>query len=207
MLHYYYMLGTQWASKKKLITDTHFSVYGDCDDPSLQEPIAKDVIFRVKKGTKWSDLIVQYEGETVVFFSQRFVDLLSTKMDMQNYCYPIKIEGNDVPESDYYCLYKLPTYELLNDFYADYSEPPLFLLNKESAPKGVFSLKNTAYQIVDQDTMLEMKKMKFSNIEFCHTFGVTMDEYEIIKQHDYNHCGINSFISLVENLGLKIDNK
>ena len=55
--------------------------------------------------------------------------------------------------------------------------------------------------------MLEMKKMKFSNIEFCHAFGVTMDEYEIIKQHDYNHCSINSFMSLVENLGLKIDNK
>ena len=78
MLQYYYILGTIWASKKKLITETHFSVYGHCDDPSLQEPIAKDVIFRVKKGSKWSDLIVLYEGETVEFFSQRFIDLLST---------------------------------------------------------------------------------------------------------------------------------
>ena len=135
---------------------------------------AENVIFKVSAGKKNYGLIRLFEsGE--LFFSQKFIDVLSQFMDMSDKCYPIKVDG---AEEQYYVIYNLDHYPFLNANRAMFDEEPPFFEGKEIA-SPLFCVDDTRYYfVVTEELKNALIKNKISNIEFTESFLCTKNEYK-----------------------------
>lgn len=142
------------------------------------QALPEDVTFSVAKGKKWTDIINFYQGLVIDFFSQRLIDLFSAKMDMQDICYPIRIEGDDSP--NYYVIYNLKQYEMVNpDHMIDGSNEPMYVYMPDGeTPPPLFTANATLYKIISEETMQQMKKLKMTNIYYREMYTLNTAEYE-----------------------------
>ena len=155
-------------------------------DQYSTEKLPNDVTFSVVKGKKWADLLYYHEAASIVFFSKKVINILSTIIDMKDLCYPIKIEAENVPQ--YYFIYNKVAYKLVNPDYLlnDFGEPPYLYIPQEELEKHkLFTHINGICNIVDEDIMQEMKKSKVTNIRFREIYVIDTGEYEeLIRQHN-----------------------
>ena len=143
---------------------------------STKEKLPDEIVFSIKKGKKWTDLIYYYEFACSFFVSERIINLFSSKMDMSNSYYPIKFKESDTPQ--YYKLYNVKQYEGINSILETPEEVPYFYLPEEEIPPALFTLKGSNLHIIDEDTMNQMKQMKITNIYFYEVYGLNAKEYE-----------------------------
>ena len=143
---------------------------------STKEKLPDEIVFSIKKGKKWTDLIYYYEFACSFFVSERIINLFSSKMDMSNSYYPIKFKESDTPQ--YYKLYNVKQYEGINSILETPEEVPYFYLPEEEIPPALFTLKGSNMHIIDEDTMNQMKQMKITNIYFYEVYGLNAKEYE-----------------------------
>lgn len=148
---------------------------------STKEKLPDEIVFSIKKGKKWTDLIYYYEFAVIFFVSERVINLFSSKMDMSNSYYPIKFKESDTPQ--YYKLYNVKQYEGINGRREEYNyeEVPYFYLPEGEIPPALFTLKGSNMHIIDEDTMNQMKQMKITNIYFDEVYGLNDKEYEELK--------------------------
>ena len=143
---------------------------------STKEKLPDEIVFSIKKGKKWTDLIYYYEFAVIFFVSERVINLFSSKMDMSNSYYPIKFKESDTPQ--YYKLYNVKQYEGINSILETPEEVPYFYLPEEEIPPALFTLKGSNMHIIDENTMNQMKQMKITNIYFDEIYGLNDEEYE-----------------------------
>lgn len=139
--------------------------------PSNKEKLPEDVVFKIAAGKKNYDVIRRFQsGE--LFFSQKFIDVLSQFIDMSNKCYPINIEGI---EDVYYVIYNLPEYPYLNREKAMFDGEPDFYSGTECPP--IFTITGTRLFVVTEEIKQIIIKNKISNIYFTDSFLCTEEEY------------------------------
>lgn len=142
--------------------------------PYHKEQLPENVTFKVAAGKKNYDVIRFFESGRL-FFSQKFIDVLSKFMNMSDKCYPIKVEG---AEEQYYVIYNLDHYPFLNADRAMSDEEPSFFEGKEITTP-LFSIDDTScYFVVTEELKNALIKNKISNIEFEESFLCTKQEYK-----------------------------
>lgn len=150
-------------------------------DPTQTEKLPEDVCFKVAAGKKEYDLIGYYQNWQV-FYSQKFIDVLSQFVDMSDKCYPIKIEG---VEQQYYAIYNLKTYSFWNreETITMRDDPYFFGIQDASIP--IFGIEDTGFVIVSEKVKDALLKSKISNIDLNETFGCSFKEYKRIKESKF----------------------
>ena len=145
--------------------------------PYQNEQLPGNIIFKVANGKNNYDLIRLFEsGE--LFFSQKFIDVLSQFMDMSDKCYPIKVDG---AEEQYYVIYNLDKYPYINEEKASFDKEPSFYCGKEiTAP--LFGINDTRCFVVTEEVKNALIKNKISNIYFEESFLCTKEEYKVWKK-------------------------
>ncbi len=141
--------------------------------PYQNEQLPGNIIFKVANGKNNYDLIRLFEsGE--LFFSQKFIDVLSQFMDMSDKCYPIKVDG---AEEQYYVIYNLDHYPFLNKEKAIFDKEPYFYRGKEITTP-LFGITGTRCYVVTEELKKALIKNKISNIEFTESFLCIREEYK-----------------------------
>ena len=150
-------------------------------DPTQTEKLPEDVCFKVAAGKKEYDLIGYYQNWQV-FYSQKFIDVLSRFVDMSDKCYPVKIEG---VEKQYYAIYNLKTYPFWNreETITMRDDPYFFGIQDASIP--IFGIEDTGFVIVSEKVKDALLKSKISNIDLNETFGCSIEEYKKIKESNF----------------------
>lgn len=178
MKRYYSIRQELRNSVVQIKPNKHYNEIGDFILTSSSERLPDDVLFDVIKGEKWMDIIYYFEGASNYFFSQRFIDILSTQgIDMTLYCYPIKINGYE--NINYYVMYNLRKYENINPdcLLEDFGEPSYFHIpNKESYIPGIFSVQGTNMKIISEKTMLVLQKNRVTNVRFKEVYALSSAE-------------------------------
>ncbi len=175
--------------RNSVIQLTSNKIYSEIE-PYLNQYSTKklpnDATFSVVKGKKWADLLYYYEAASIVFFSKKVIDILSTIIDMKDLCYPITIAEENAPK--YFFIYNKVAYKLVNPDYMlnDFGEPPyLYIPQEELENQKLFTHINGICNIVDEDIMQEMKKSKVTNIRFREIYAIDDREYnELIRLHN-----------------------
>lgn len=157
----------------EITSDVSFSILAEYLIPYKKERLPENITFKVAAGKKPFDIIRLYESGRL-FFSQRFIDILSQSIDMSSKCYPIKIEGI---EEQYYVIYNLDEYPYLNKDKAIFNEEPHFYCGK-GTETSFFSITNTRLFVVTEDIKNALIKNKISNIDFKEAFLCTEEEYK-----------------------------
>lgn len=175
--------------RNNVVQLTSNKLYSDIEpylDQYSTEKLPNEVSFSVAKGKKWADLVYYYEAASIVFFSKKVIEILSTIIDMKNLCYPIKIEAENAPQ--YFVIYNKVAYKLINPDYMldDFGEPPyLYIPQEESEHLKLFTHIKGICNIVNADIMQEMKKSKVTNIRFREIYALDSNEYEeLICRHN-----------------------
>lgn len=175
--------------RNSVVQLTSNKLYSDIEpylDQYSTKKLPDEVSFSVAKGEKWADLLFYYEAASIVFFSKKVIDILSTIIDMKNLCYPIKIEAENAPQ--YFVIYNKVAYKLINPDYMlnDFGEPPyLYIPQEESEHIKLFTHINGICNIVDEDIMQKMLKFKVTNIRFREVYALDTGEYEeLIRRHN-----------------------
>ena len=178
MKRYYSIRQELRNSVVQIKPNRHYNEIGDFLLTSSSERLPDDVVFDVIKGKKWMDIIYYFEGASNYFFSQRFIDILSTQgIDMASYCYPIKINGYD--NADYSVIYNLRKYENINldCLLDDFGEPSYFHIpDNDSCIPGIFSVQGTNLKIISEETMLVLQKNRVTNVRFKEVYAFSSAE-------------------------------
>ncbi|MBO4810001.1 MAG: hypothetical protein J5552_00380 [Prevotella sp.] len=142
--------------------------------PYKKEKLPVNVTFEVATGKKAYDIIRLFQsGE--FFFSQKFIDVLSSFIDMSEKCYPIMIDGL---EKQYYVIYNLEKLPYLNKEKAMFDEEPSFYCGKEiTAP--LFGVDDTRCFVVTEEIKNAIMQNNISNVYFEESFLCTEKEYEV----------------------------
>lgn len=162
----------------QLISNRSYSEIEPYLDQYSTEKLPNSVTFRVARGKKWADLLYYYEAASIVFFSKQVIDILSSRIEMTNLCYPIEIEAENTQQ--YFVLYNKATYKLINPNYMldDLGEPPyLYIPSETIKPPKLFTHIDGICNIVDEEIMLEMKRLKVTNIYFREIYSLDTFEY------------------------------
>ncbi len=155
--------------------DLPYSLLREYLVPYHKEKLPDSVTFKVSAGKKNYDIIRLFESGRL-FFSQKFIDVVSQYMDMSEKCYPIKIEGI---EEQYYVIYNLDHYSFINRSKASatFDKEPCFYCGKE-IKTPLFSITNTLLFVVSEELKNALIKNKISNIEFEESYLCTKQEYK-----------------------------
>ena len=157
----------------EITSDVPFAILAEYLIPYKKERLPENVTFKVAAGKKFFDVIRLYESGRL-FFSQKFIDVLSQFIDMSNKCYPVKIEGI---KEQYYVIYNLDEYVFLNKEKAMFDEEPSFYLgNKITTP--FWGIATTRCFVVTEEIKNAIIKSKLSNIDFTESFLCTEEEYK-----------------------------
>ena len=141
--------------------------------PYHKEKLPENITFKVAVGKKNYDIIRFFESGRL-FFSNKFIDVLSQYMDMSDRCYPVKVEGT---EEQYYVIYNLEKYPYLNKNRASFDEEPSFYCGKDIMTP-LFGINDTRCFVVTDELKNALIKNKISNIEFEESFLCTKEEYK-----------------------------
>ena len=149
------------------------------------EKLPNDVVFSIAKGKKWADLLYYHEAASIIFLSQKVIDVLSAIINMKDMCYPIKIDTENT--SSYYVLYNKAAYEFINPNYMldDFDEPPyIYIPDEEYETPRLFTHVKGIFNIVDEEIMQALRKHKVTNIYFREIYSLDSNEYqELLYQH------------------------
>lgn len=192
MKKYYHVLNLFKRSALEIISNCPWSVVEDCSEAYEQKYLPEDVYFQIRHGKKAFDLISFYEGASVKFYSERFIEVLSEFVDMSDKCYQIRIK--DFEEQRYYVIHNLKEYNHFNSYEAFFGtprEPTMFFANDEPMPH-IFTFYESRAIIKDETVKEAMVKAKLTNIRFKEIFGCTQEEYEEWK---LNHLKTDSLKS------------
>ena len=173
----YYIISDMFKrSALEIISNCPWRVVEDCSKTYEQKYLPEDVYFQIRHGKKAFDLISFYEGASVKFYSERFVEVLSEFVDMSDKCYQIRIK--DFEEQRYYVIHNLKEclhFNFNEAFFGIPREPTMFLANKEF---HIFTFSKSRAIIIDETVKEAMVKAKLTNIRFEEAFGCTQEEYE-----------------------------
>lgn len=159
-------------SMLEITSDTSYDFLCEYLSPSNKEKFPQNLVFKIAAGNKKYDIIRRFQsGE--LFFSQKFIDVLSQIIDMSDKCYPINIEGID---DTYYVIYNLPEYPSLNREKAMFDDEPDFYCGTENYP--IFTITGTRCFVVTEEIKKIIIKNKISNIYFTDSFLCTVEEYK-----------------------------
>lgn len=149
--------------------------------PTSNIKIPHGVEFEVKKGKRWTDVIVYHQSVSLCFFSQKLMDVLGQFVDVDNYSYPIHIVN--CPHK-YYVLFNLPQVPFINSAYCpNQDEDPYFVFSH--APLQLFTLADTNLKVCSSQIMDMLVKSKMTNIAFRDVYELTNDEYKLwVAEHE-----------------------
>ncbi len=145
--------------------------------PTSKTRLPNEVVFRVVRGRRWTDVIVYHEAWSHTFYSQKIIDILGKFLDMSDKCYPIHIEGTD---QRYYVIYNIEEYTYLNQKYGSFfRKPPYFELPDACPP--LFTLSNSNLRVCSKELKEALIKAKIVNIRFRDVCGLTKEEKAIYE--------------------------
>ena len=160
-------------SEIEIDSDVPYKILCEHLIPYQKEKLPDNTNFKIAAGKKTYDIIRLYEsGE--LFFSKKFIDVMSQFVNMSNKCYPIKIEGVD---EHYYVIYNLDAYSYLNKAKAMFNEEPPFFCGVEiNVP--LFSIVDTHRFVITENIKKALIKNKITNIAFSEEFLCTEEEHK-----------------------------
>lgn len=152
--------------------------------PTTHERLPEDLGFYVKKGKRWTDIIVYNESVTLQFYSQRLIELLSRFIDMDNISYPVHIEGAPFP---YYLMYNLKGYPFVKQ---NVTKTWPFYFELSETPPALFSVMHSSFCICTRPVKEALEKAKLTNVSIESCYALTKEEHEKWKE-EYGQSDIN----------------